>query len=242
MRGGVPSRLTFNPSVEDLPVWSPDGNQILFNSTAGGGPNIYAKASTGAGNEEVLLRSSTAKRPTDWSRDGRFILYDDDDPKNRSDLWALPLFGDKKPVLLLQTPFAEGQARFSPDGKWIAYISDESGTPEVYVQSFPPSGGKWQVSTNGGFTPRWRRDGKELLYVAPDRRIMSVGVRVTGPTFEVSSVNVLFVAPVDAVSVAATNRYDVSADGQRFLINAPFENTSSAPITVVVNWTAGLKK
>jgi Tol biopolymer transport system component len=240
VRGGVPSRLTFNPSVEDLPVWSPDGNRILFNSTAGGGPDIYAKASSGAGNEEVLLKSSTVKRPTDWSRDGRFILYDDDNSKNRADLWALPLFGDKKPVLLLQTPFAEQQARFSPDGKWIAYISDESGTPEVYVQSFPPSGGKWQVSTNGGYTPRWRRDGKELLYLAPDRSIMSVNVRVAGPTFEVSSASVLFVAPVDAVSIAATNRYDVTADAQRFLINAPADTIGDAAITVVVNWQAAL--
>jgi Tol biopolymer transport system component len=209
---------------------------------AGGGPDIYAKASSGAGNEEVLLKSSTAKRPTDWSGDGRFILYESDDPKSRVDLWVLPLFGDKKPQLFLQTPFAEQQARFSPDGKWIVYVSDESGTPEVYVQSFPPSGGKWQVSTKGGFTPRWRRDGKELFYLTPDRRIMSVDVRAAGATFEVSTAKALFEAPVDAVTAAVTNRYDVSADGQRFLINAAVENTTSAPITVVVNWTAGLKK
>ena len=187
-----------------------------------------------------MLKSGTVKRPTDWSRDGRFILYENDDPNSRTDLWVLPLFGDKKPELFLQTPFAEQHARFSPDGKWIAYVSDESRTAEVYVQSFPPSGGKWQVSTKGGFTPRWRRDGKELFYLAPDRRIMSVDVKAAGTTFEVSTARALFEAPVDVASAAAANRYDVSADGQRFLVNAPVENTGSAPITVVVNWNAGL--
>jgi hypothetical protein len=154
---------------------------------------------------------------------------------------VLPLFGDKKPEVVLPTPFAEQHARFSPDGKWIAYTSDESRTAEVYVQSFPPSGGKWQVSTKGGHTPRWRRDGKELFYLAPDRRIMSVEVTAAGSTFDVSIARALFEAPVDVVSVAAANRYDVSADGQRFLVNAPVENTNSAPITVVVNWAAGLR-
>jgi eukaryotic-like serine/threonine-protein kinase len=239
-RAGVPSRLTFDAGVEDLPVWSPDGSLVLFNSTAAGTADLYSKPSTGAGKEEVILKSPGVKRATDWSRDGRFILYDNDDPNSASDLWVLPLFGEKKPEPFLQTPFAEQQARFSPDGKWIAYISNESGTAEVYVQSFPASGGKWQVSTRGGFTPRWRGDGRELFYLAPDRRIMAVEVRTTGTTLEVSAATPLFQAPVDVVSAVATNRYAVSADGRRFLINAPVETTSSAPITIVVNWTAGL--
>jgi len=241
-RAGVPSRLTFSTAIEDMPVWAPDGSRVLFNSAVAGGPDIYAKASTGAGTEELVLESGTPKRPTDWSRDGRFILYESDDQNSRTDLWVLPLFGDRKPQLFLQTPFAEQHARLSPDGKWIAYISDESRTPEVYVQSFPPSGGKWRVSTRGGFTPRWRSDGNELFYLAPDRQIMSVEVRGAGTTFQVSTVTALFHAPVDAVSSAAANRYDVSADGQRFLINAPVENTSSEAVTVVVNWTAGLPR
>jgi dipeptidyl aminopeptidase/acylaminoacyl peptidase len=193
------------------------------------------------GNEEAVLKSSTAKRPTDWSRDGRHILYENDDPKSSTDLWVLPLFGDRKPQLFLQTPFYEGHGRFSPNGKWIAYVSDETGGPQVYVQSFPPSGGKWQVSTNGGVTPRWRRDGQELFYLAPDRKIMSVAVKPIGNTFEIGSPEALFEAPVDAVSAAAANRYEVSADGQRFLVNIPSENVSPAPITVVVNWLANLK-
>jgi Tol biopolymer transport system component len=240
VRAGVPSRLTFTQSVEDLPVWSPDGSRILFNSTEGGNTDIYWKASSGAGNEEAIAKSGTVKRPTDWSHDGRFILYDNEESASRSDLWVLPITGDKKPIPFLRTPFAEQQGRMSPDGKWIAYISDESGREEVYVQTFPASGGKWQVSTSGGVTPRWRRDGRELFYLAPDRKIMSVEVRA-GAAFEFSAAKPLFDAPIDIVASASANRYDVSADGQRFLIGAPAETTSPAPITVVVNWLAGLK-
>lgn len=236
---GVPSRLTFHAATEDFPVWSPDGSHVMFSSTRDGGTDIYQKVSSGAANEEPLVKSSAPKNPTDWSRDGRFILYDVIDPKNRNDLWVRPLFGDPKPQPFLQTPFAERMARFSSDGKWVAYVSNESGRDEVYVQSFPASGGKWQVSTNGGFTPRWRRDGRELFYIAPDRKIMSVEVKAGATTVEVSSPTGLFEAPVDAPG--GTNRYDVSPDGQRFLVNAPAETTSSSSMTVVLNWLAGVK-
>ncbi|OLC27642.1 MAG: hypothetical protein AUH28_20680 [Acidobacteria bacterium 13_1_40CM_56_16] len=128
---GIPSRFTFNPSTEDYPVWSPDGARVLFNFNPSGPADIYWKASSGAGAEELVLKSSTTKNPWDWSRDGRFILYEALSPQTRSDLWVLPLFADKKPQPFLQTPFAETMGRFSPDGKWIAYVSDESGTPQV---------------------------------------------------------------------------------------------------------------
>ena len=153
----------------------------------------------------------------------------------------MPRFGDSKPMLILKTQFAEQQGRFSPDGKWIAYVSNETGTTEVYVQSFPPSGGKWQLSSNGGVTPRWRSDGRELFYLAPDRKIMSVEVRTSGTTFDHGSAKPLFQVTVDAVTTTATNRYDVSADGQRFLVNASVEDARSVPITVVVNWLASVK-
>ena len=131
-------------------------------------------------------------------------------------------------------------ARFSPDGKWIAYVSDESGNPQVYVQTFPPSGGKWQVSTQGGYTPRWRGDGKELFYMSPDRKIMSAAVNPNGTTFEVSSPTGLFQTQVD--SATGTNRYDVSPDGLRFLMSTSIENTTSPPITVITNWLAGIER
>jgi serine/threonine protein kinase/Tol biopolymer transport system component len=238
-RGGVPSRLTFNTSVEDFPVWSPDGKRILYNSTAGGGQNMYSKMSSGAGDETELLKSASVRRPTDWSR--RFILYEEDNQATQADLWYWPLSGDAKPTLLLRTPFAEQQARLSSDERWVAYVSDDTGTSEVSVQSFPPSGGKWQVSTKGGVTPRWRRDGKELFYLSLDRKIMSVEVATSGDTFEYKTAKALFETTVDNANTTASNRYDVSADGQRFLINASIENTDLAPpITIVVNWLAGI--
>ena len=239
LRGGVPPRLTFNASVEDFPVWSPKGDRLLYTSTAGGGQNMYSKISSGAGSEEAVLKSPAVKRPTDWSPD--FILYEEDDQKTQTDLWVLPLSGDRKPKLYLQTPFSEQHARFSPDGRWVAYVSNDTGPPEVNVQSFPVGGGKWQVSTNGGVTPRWRRDGKELFYLALDRKIMSVAIRTVGGTFDHGTATPLFESLVDAVNTIATNRYDVSPNGQRFLVNASPENASSRPITVVVNWLAAVK-
>jgi Tol biopolymer transport system component len=153
----------------------------------------------------------------------------------------LPLGGEKKAVKVLGESFSEQQGRLSPNGKWIAYVSNETGAYEVYVQSFPPSGGKWQLSSNGGFTPRWRRDGRELFYLAPDKKIMAVDVRTSDAAFDHGSAKALFETTVDAVSAAATNRYDVSADGQRFLINTSIEDAVSSPITVVVKWLAGVK-
>jgi len=242
VRDSAPSRLTFNPSIEDFPVWSADGNRILYSSTAGGGQNMYWKLASGAGSEEVMLKSAPVKSPTHWS--ANFILYEEADPKNREDLWALPLTGDRKPMLVLGDSFSEQQGRLSPDEKWIAYVSDETGTNEVYVQSFPPSGGKWQLSSNGGVTPRWRRDGRELFYLALNRVIMSVDLKASASVFDHGSARPLFEAPVDASNSVATNRYDVSADGQRFLVNASIANAGSSAgsssITLVVNWLANV--
>ena len=242
VRDSAPSRLTFNPSIEDFPVWSTDGNHILYSSTAGGGQNLYRKLASGAGREEVVLKSAPVKSPTDWS--SNFILYEEADPKNREDVWALPLTGDGKPMLVLSGSFSEEQGRLSRDEKWIAYVSDETGTNEVYVQSFPPSGGKWRLSSNGGVTPRWRRDGRELFYLALNRVIMSVDVNASASAFDHGSARPLFEAPVDASNSVATNRYDVSADGQRFLVNASIENADSSAgsssITLVVNWLANV--
>jgi hypothetical protein len=151
----------------------------------------------------------------------------------------LPLSGDHKPVRFLNTKFEEGFGQFSPDGRWVAYRSDESGRSEVYVAPFPGPGGKWQISTAGGTLPRWRRDGTEIFYLAPDDTMMAATVDGKGATFEVHAVKPLFETHI---AMGGRYQYAVSADGQRFLINTVPEQAASAPITVVLNWTAGLKK
>lgn len=181
---GTGSRLTFDPADDLNPVWSPDGTRIAFTSEWKGHRDIYWKLASGTGPDEALLESTDRKSVEDWSGDGRFLVYNTgNNPKTRDDLWALPLSGDRKPVPILMTPFTEGQGQLSPDGRWIAYRSSKSGRPEVYVQPFPPSGGKWQISTAGGHEPRWRRDGKELFYTL-GQKILAVPVKTEGATFE----------------------------------------------------------
>jgi len=243
---GSSSRFTFDPANDAFPVWSPDGTRIAFGSVRDGIMNLYQKLSSGAGEEDPLLQSGEAKYPTDWSPDGRFLLY----TTTGGDVWLLPLSGDRKPVPFLRTPFFEGWARFSPDGRWIAYQSNASGRQEVYVQPFregsgAPSTGIWQVSTDGGTDPQWRRDGKELFYLAPDRTLMAAEVKA-GATFEAGSPRPLFAGRALAVSfvfaVSSPSNYAVSADGQRFLVNTPIEDAAPPPIQVMLSWASGLKK
>jgi eukaryotic-like serine/threonine-protein kinase len=235
---GLRTRFTFDPADELNSVWSPDASRLVFNSRRKGHMNLYQKASSGAGTEEVLLEDNRDKSPQSWSPDGRFILYTSSGPPTADDLFVLPLFGDRKPVPFLQTPFNEYDGQFSPDGRWVAYVSDESGKDEVYVTPFPGPGGKWQISTAGGTFPRWRRDSTEIFYLAPDNKLMAAAVNGKGSSFEVGAVKPLF----EARALDPTrNRFAVSADGQRFLMNSA-PQTTSAPITVVLNWAAGLKK
>lgn len=236
----IPSRFTTDPASDSNPLWSPDGSRIVFTSGREGQGNLYQKSASGSGNEEVLLKSGEAKVPDDWSSDGQFIVYETINSKTRHDLWMLPMSGDRQPFPFLQTEFNERQAQFSPDGKWIAYTSDESGAPEVYVQTFPASGGKWRVSTGGGSQPSWRRDGKELFYVAADRKLMAVDIKL-GATFEARILKTLFATRVLTLT-GFRNHYAVTADGQRFLINTTIEEIGTSPISVVVNWTAELKR
>jgi len=239
---GVPSRFTFDATSEDNPVWSPDGSQIVFSSSTANADvnlNLYRKVSNGVGTQELLLKSDITKESTDWSSDGRFIVFQAYDPKTDADIWILPLFGDGRPYPFLQTQFTESQAFFSPDGRWLAYTSNESGRTEVYVQTFPQTGGKWLISSGGGSQPHWRSDGKEIFYVSPDRTLMAVDVN-TSSTFETSAPKPLFETQVNGYN--APNRYVVTADGQRFLVNSPVGEVNQTPITVVLNWTSGVKR
>ncbi len=173
---GAGSRLTFDPGDDRYPVWSPDGSRIAWGASRDGAFQIYQKLASGVGQEELLHKEDVSIRPGSWSADGRFLLYTRVDPKTGQDLWALPLARNSQPSLFWQTLFIETHGRFSPDGRWIAYLSDDQGRPEVYVQTFPASGGKWQISANGGSQPWWRSDGKELYYLSADGKLMAVEV------------------------------------------------------------------
>jgi eukaryotic-like serine/threonine-protein kinase len=237
------SRFTFGPSISSTPVWSSDGSHIAFSSVREGSSFIYQRDVSGSGKEELLLQTKFVYRPTvlDWSHDGRFIVYEDFDAKTKSDLWLLP--ADHRPEPLLQTEFNETQGQLSPDGRWVAYTSDESGFEQIYVQSFRGPGGKSLISSSGGWQPRWRGDGKELFYIAADRKLMVVANLTSSKSshFEASDPKPLFQTAILGIDVNVYFFYDVTADGRRFLINTlPGEGTQSA-INVVVNWQAGLK-
>lgn len=243
LSSGSRRRLTFDPASDAFPVWSPDGSRLAFGSARDGSFNLYAKESSGAGSEELLWKSADGKVPTDWSLDGRLLLFQQNDPANKWDLWVLPMDGDRKPRPFLQTPATEFHGQFSPDGRWVAYTSNESGDLQVYVHGFAPgSADKWQISTAGGAGPRWRRDGKELYYLSPAFQVMAVEVK-SGRTFEYGPPRVLFQRRRSGLGLGNFGiDYTVTAAGQRFLATTSVEETDTTPITVVVNWPAGLKR
>ena len=227
---GTNSRFTSNSPYNIRPVWSPDGSHIAFFD----GTFVNQRATNGAGQDEILDRSTRLKSPVDWSKDGRYIIEQARaDSNTGTAIWVLPLFGDKKPFPYLQSTANESSAKLAPNGQWLAYQSDESKRNEIYVTTFPQPGGKWQISTNGGSYPVWSRDGKELFYVSAEGKMTSVEVKA-GPAFEAGIPKPLF-------DVSSTGSYDVGKDG-RFLIGVPVEQSGATPITVVMNWQAGLRK
>lgn len=233
-------RFTFGSTIDANPVWSPDGSRMIFGSNRNGVYDLYEKATNGGKQEEVLLESSEDKFPFSWSSDGRLLLYSVDHPKTKWDIWVLPLEGGKKPVPFLATEFNERNAQFSPDQRWVAYNSDESGHYELYVRPFfmnsagrvAEGGGKWQISNGGGAESRWRRDGRELYY-RTDAGIMAVEI-ATNPSFKPGKPQLLGIPRFGGP-------WDSSADGQRFLLPAP-KITKPEPFTLVLNWETGLKK
>ena len=236
---GVPTRFTFDGSPKAVAVWSPDGTRIVFNAFRDGAYNLYQKAVGGNESEETVSVSKLNKYPSSWSPDGKHILCATIDNSRRNvDLWVFPMEGDRRAYLFRGTKDSENALQFAPDGRWVAYMSDETGRNEIYVTSFPEKTETTRVSTGGGKQPRWRRDGKELFYLAPDNKLMAVEVETKSPAFAVHSTRPLF--PMRPASPFFS--YDVSRDGQRFLVNTALESTNSSAITVVVNWTANLKK
>ena len=203
------------------PRWFPDGNRIAFGSSRHGAVYLYQRSATGSGTEELLVASSQTKTVMDFAPDGRLLLYRSADPKSGFDIWALPLNGDAKPFPVIRTEFEERDAQFSPNGKWIAYQSNESGRYEIYLQPFPGQA-KWPVSINGGGQPRWRHDGKELFYVALDGRLMATPIDLSpdGKAVKIGTSLPLFTTRIGpAVQPLDSQQYTVSSDGQRFLMN-----------------------
>ncbi|HLH31258.1 MAG TPA: hypothetical protein VKY31_08650, partial [Terriglobia bacterium] len=239
LQRGTKSRLTFlSKGTDNFPVWSPDGKTVTFSSDRDGQVfNIYKKDVTENGNDELLLKTPNYKRVTDWSSDGRYVLYQEQHPNNQGDVWVLPTFGERKPIQLLGSSFNERSAGFSPDAHWFVYESDESGTNQVYVQPFPPNGKKWIVSPGVGTGPRWSRDGKELYF---DDGGMLVAVDVTttpDEQFRSGSPHRLF----ESGQVGLGN-YDVVPGKDRFLVNEVGEVARSVSIEVILNWFEGLKR
>jgi serine/threonine protein kinase len=242
---GLFSRFTFEPSTEANPLWSPDGTRIVFASNRTGALDIYQKSVAGADDQPPVIATPQTKTAMDWSLDGRFLLYRVTDSKLGFDIWSAPMVGDGKPFPVVQTPFDERDAQFSPDGKWIAYQSNESGAFEIYVQPFPGPGTKERISTNGGAQVRWRRDGKELFYVALDGRLMAVPIRVVdeGQQLEAGTPIPLFNARIGSpVPALDRQQYIVAADGQRFLLNAVTGESRGSPITILLNWQEERKR
>ena len=235
---GLFSRFTFDAADDVHPIWSPDGSHIVFSSNRTGVHLLYQKSVTGAaGSEDVLLSTTQHVIANDWSLDGRFLLYQSASQKTGTDLWALPMNGDRKPFPVVQSNFNEEQAQFSPDGKWVAYQSNETGRFEIYVQPFPGVEGKSLISTNGGGQVRWRRDGKELFYVALDGRLMAIPVQ---PASSIHAGDAGTPVPLFAPSMGGglqeRQQYVVSSDGQRFLMKTVTEAATTSPITVILNW------
>jgi eukaryotic-like serine/threonine-protein kinase len=234
------TRFTFEGSGNINPVWTPDGKRIAFQSNKEGPFNLFWQLADGSGGLERLTTSKYLHAPHSWSPDGQLLTFIEINPATGIDIWVLRL-GDRKPQPFLRTRFNEAAARFSPDGHWLAYISDESGRFEIYVQPYPGPGGKWQISTEGGTEPVWNRNGQELFYRSGDK-MMAVDI-ATEPGFAAGTPRMLFEGRYELAPFPIAN-YDVSPDGERFLMLKPSESAETAPtqINVVLNWFEELKR
>jgi len=227
------SRLSFGKGIDQIPRWTPDGRRIAYSSTQAGPYQVYWKAADGSGTEELLVKAEVAGQfPRAWSPDGRWLLFQRGTAAAANDLWVMSADGHEKARAFIATPANETEADFSPDGHWVAYESNETGVPNVFVQAFPGPGGKWQISTDGGVRPRWRRDGRELLYRTREA-VMGVAV-MTGTTFTAGP-------PQEVLRGTYETAFDVSPDGQRFLMIRSGTTTNSAQLHVVLNWMEDVK-
>jgi Tol biopolymer transport system component len=251
---GIETRFTADPSGNYAPIWSPGGDTIVWVSSQRGGLNLYKKPANGSRKDEALLTPipvvfpiTSNRAPYQWSKDGRFIVYSEAASNGKLDLWVLPVGpGDRKPFAFLKSGFEELHGQLSPDSRWMAYASDETGRREVYVRPFPSGDGWWRISSDGGDQPRWRSDGKELFYVAADGKMMAASVRaVPGvkPSLEPAKPVALFDSHIiKSPGTSGVFQYDVTTDGKQFLVVTNNVAATTPPLTVVVNWSVGLKK
>jgi Tol biopolymer transport system component len=236
---GVSSRFTFDPWIDVAPAWSPDGTAIVFASSRLGSFQFFRRPAAGGLEETVFFQEGPSKYPDDWSPDGRYIVYSTD-PSRGYDL-AMLRVADRQVLPLVATRFNEAQGRISPDGRWLAYTSDETGRPEVHVRGFPSGAVHVQLSSEGGSEPVWRGDGRELFYVAEDGRLVAVEVRSGGRTFEPGPPRVLFQTSAVRPRVPYVTRYAATADGQRFLFNVPVGAPAPPAITVTLDWRHAIR-
>jgi dipeptidyl aminopeptidase/acylaminoacyl peptidase len=230
---GERTRFTSEPTDENWMIWSHDGSRVVLNSFGMEHLDLLEAPSKSAGPHTTLLKDGVAKWPVSWSRDDRFVLYVTNSRDTSNDIWVLPLTGDRQPYAYLRTEASENWATFSPDGKWVAFSSTMSGQIEVYVSRFPSTGQRWRVSADGGSQARWRRDGSEIFYLAPDRKVVAASVATTATEFTVTGYEPLFEI---RHPYGAYHAFDVTEDATRFLVNTLV--VSPTPPTVVARLTA----
>jgi hypothetical protein len=229
-------RLTYGAGLNELPIWSPDGKRIAYTANENNYWRLAAKNADGSGTEQALTEPIVWGGFWDWSRDSKYLLI-----WKSGELWYLSV-PDGQTKQLSQSKWVSRNAQFSPDGKWVAYSSNETGNWEIYVSPFPAADSKWQISRGGGVEPRWRRDGKELFYLSAEGKMTATAIK-TGTNFEAGAPVTLFQAhlrqPISALDVVS---YDVRADGQKFLVNTKVDEPNAAPLSVILNWESEMEK